>query len=44
VQSQIETDGEALSGARGTRLSRLSKAWGPGPCTDRKAERELSAR
>jgi hypothetical protein len=44
VQSQIETNGEALSCACGTRRSRLSNAWGPGRRTDRKAERELSAR
>jgi hypothetical protein len=30
VQSQIETNGEDLSCARGSRLSRLSDAWGPG--------------
>jgi hypothetical protein len=30
VQSHIEKDGEALSCTRGTRLSRLSNAWGSG--------------
>ena len=38
VHSQIETNGEVLSCACGSRLSRLSDAWGPGRRADRQAE------
>jgi hypothetical protein len=43
LQSQIETDGEAVSCACGARLSRLSDAWSPRRCAGGEKERQFQA-